>query len=36
MITGTQRRRLLELGYDEERIRTMTPAEAHEILKVGD
>jgi hypothetical protein len=36
MITGVQRRRLLELGYDEERIRTMTPAEAHEILKVGD
>ncbi len=36
MITVAQRRRLLELGYDEERIRTMTPAEAHEILKVGD
>jgi hypothetical protein len=36
MITGAQRRRLLELGYDEARIRDMTPAEAHQILNVGD
>ena len=34
MITNQQRARLRELGYSDEAIRLMTPAEAHEQLEL--
>lgn len=34
MITNQQRTRLRELGFSDEAVRLMTPAEAHEQLKL--
>lgn len=35
MITNAQKEQLRLLGYDEDAIRALTPAEAHAILRSG-